>query len=75
MSIELVMPSNHLILCYPLLLLSSIFPTIRVFPMIWLFTSGDQNIGASVSVSLLPMNIQGSKVFCLTLKKMLWLEK
>ena len=31
MSIELVMPSNHLILCCPLLLLPSIFPTIRVF--------------------------------------------
>ena len=31
MSIELVMPSNHLILCYPLLLLPSIFPSIRVF--------------------------------------------
>ena len=31
MSIELVMPSNHLILCHPLLLLSSIFPSIRVF--------------------------------------------
>ena len=31
MSIESVMPSNHLILCCPLLLLSSIFPTIRVF--------------------------------------------
>ena len=31
MSIELVMPSNHLILCGPLLLLSSIFPSIRVF--------------------------------------------
>ena len=30
MSIELVMPSNHLILCYPLLLPSSIFPSIRV---------------------------------------------
>ena len=41
MSIELVMPSNHLILCHPLLLLSSIFPSIRVFsnesvlPMRW----------------------------------------
>ena len=41
MSIELVMPSNHLILCRPLLLLPSIFPTIRVFsnestlPMRW----------------------------------------
>ena len=31
MSIELVMPSNHLILCCPLLLLSSIFPRIRIF--------------------------------------------
>ena len=31
-SIEWVMPSNHLILCYPLFLLSSIFPSIRVFP-------------------------------------------
>ena len=31
MTIELVMPSNHLILCHPLLLLPSIFPSIRVF--------------------------------------------
>ena len=31
MSIEAVMPSNHLILCHPLLLLPSIFPRIRVF--------------------------------------------
>ena len=31
MSIELVMPSNHLIRCHPLLLLPSIFPSIRVF--------------------------------------------
>ena len=31
MSIESVMPSNHLILCHPLLFLSSIFPRIRVF--------------------------------------------
>ena len=31
-SIELVMPSNHPILCHPLLLLPSIFPRIRVFP-------------------------------------------
>ena len=31
MSIALVMPSNHLILCHPLLLLPSIFPSIRVF--------------------------------------------
>ena len=32
-SIESVMPSNHLILCHPLLLPPSIFPSIRVFPM------------------------------------------
>ena len=32
MSIDLVMPSNHLILCRPLLLLPSIFPSIRVIP-------------------------------------------
>ena len=32
MSIELVMPSNHLILCWPLFLLPSIYPSIRVFP-------------------------------------------
>ena len=31
MSLELVMPSNHLILCHPLFLLPSIFPSIRVF--------------------------------------------
>ena len=31
MSFDLVMPSNHLILCHPLLLLPSVFPSIRVF--------------------------------------------
>ena len=35
MSIESVMPSNHLILCCPLLLLPSIFPSIRVFSTEW----------------------------------------
>ena len=55
MSIKSVMPSNHLILCCPLLLLS-IFPSIRVFPTELLFTSGGQSIG--VSASVLPMNIQ-----------------
>ena len=59
MSIESVMPSNHLILCHPFLLLSSIFPSIRVFfPVSHLFTSHDQSIGASASTSVLPMNIQ-----------------
>ena len=56
-STELVMPSNHLILCCPLLLLSSIFASIRVFSESAL-ASGGQSIGVSISVSVLPMNIQ-----------------
>ena len=59
MSIELVMPSNHLILCRPLLLLPSIFPSIWVFPTSWFRASGDQRIGASASASVLPVSIQG----------------
>ena len=60
MSIESVMPSNHLILCYPLFLLPSIFPSIRVFfPVSWLFASGGQSIGASALASVIPMKIQG----------------
>ena len=55
MSIELVMPSNLLLLCHPLLL-SSVFPSIRVFSMSQFFASGGQSIGASASV--LPKNIQ-----------------
>ena len=57
MSIESVMPSNHLILCRPLLLQPSIFPSIRVSSS-ELFASGDQSIGALASASVLPMNIQ-----------------
>jgi len=56
MSIESVMPSNHVIFCRPLLLLPSIFPSIRSFPVSWLFTSGGQSSEASASV--LPMNVQ-----------------
>ena len=58
MSIELVMPSNHLFLCHPLLLLPSVFPSIRVFsnesaPHIrWPSTE------AWASASVLSMNIQ-----------------
>ena len=58
MSIELVMLSNHLILCCPLLM-PSIFPSIRSFPVSQLFASGGQSIGASASASVLPINIQG----------------
>ena len=56
-SIESVVPSYHVILCRPLLL-PSIFPSIRFFPMSQLFASGGQSIGASASASVLPMNIQ-----------------
>ena len=57
MSIELVMPPNHLILCRLLLLPPSIFSSIRVFSSEF-FTSGGQSIGVSASASVLPMNIQ-----------------
>ena len=57
MSTESMMPSNHLILCVPFSCLQS-FPVSGPFPMSWFFESGDQNIGASVSASVLPMNIQ-----------------
>ena len=55
---ESVMPSNHLILCCPLLLLPSIFPASGSFPKSQLFTSGGQSIRVSASTSVLPMNIQ-----------------
>ena len=58
MSIESVMPSNHLILCHPLLLLPSVPPSIRVFSNESAFTSGGQSIGVSASASVLPMNTQ-----------------
>ena len=58
MSIESVVPSNHLILCCPLLLLPSIFSTSGSFPMSQRFTTGGQNFGASASASVLLMNIQ-----------------
>ena len=58
MSIELVMASNHLILCHPLLLLPSVFPSIGSFQMSQLFPSGGKSTGASASASILPMNIQ-----------------
>ena len=59
MSIELLMLSNHLILCHPHCLLLQSFPATGSFPMSWLFPSSSQGIGASASVSVLPMNIQG----------------
>ena len=53
MSIESVMPSNHLILCRPLLLLPSIFPSSGSFPMSQSFASGGQS---RVSASACPSN-------------------
>ena len=58
MSIDLVMPSNHLILCHPLLLLPQSFPASGSFLMSQFFLSGGQSIGASASASVLLMNIQ-----------------
>ena len=52
------MPSNHLILCHPLLLPPSVFPSIGVFSNESFFTLGGQSIGVSASASVLPMNIQ-----------------
>ena len=57
MSIESVMPANHLILCHPLLLLPSVFPlnafkSIRVFSSESVLTSGGQSIGALASAGL-----------------------
>ena len=57
MSIESVMRSNHLILYHPLLLLPSIFPSIRVFPNESALRIRWPKYWSSASV--LPMNIQG----------------
>ena len=56
MSIKSVIPSNHLILCRPLLL--SVYPASESFPMSQFFAISGQSIGVSASVSVLPKNIQ-----------------
>ena len=59
MSIEPLMPSNHLILCHPLLLPPSIFPGLRVFSNESVLHIRWRNyLGVSASESVLPMNIQ-----------------
>ena len=59
MSSELVMPSNHLVLCHPLLCPpSNPFPASGSLQMSQFFASGGQSIGISASASVLPMNIQ-----------------
>ena len=59
MSLKSVMPSNHLLLDCPLLLLPSVFPASGSFPMSWLFTSGSQSSVVSTSATVLPVSIQG----------------
>ena len=57
-SIELVMPSNHLILCVPFSSCFQSFPASGSFPVNQFFASGGQRIGVSASASVLPMSIQ-----------------
>ena len=56
--LELVMPSHHLILFHPLLLLPSIFPSIGVFSNQSVLHIRGQSIGSSALASVLPKNIQ-----------------
>ena len=58
MSIESVMPSNHLILWHPVLSCLQSFPETGNFLMSQFLASGGQSVGVSVSTSGLPMNIQ-----------------
>ena len=58
MSIESMMPSNHLILCHPFSSCLQSFPASLSFPITRFFASGGQSIGVSASASGLPMNIQ-----------------
>ena len=58
-SIESVMPSSHLILCRPLLLLPPIPPSVRVFSVSQLFAWGGQSTGVSASASFPPKKSQG----------------
>ena len=58
MSIESVMPPNHLILCQPFSSCLQSFPASGSFPMSQFFTPGGQSTGVSASASALPVNIQ-----------------
>ena len=59
MSSESVMPSSHFILCLPLLLLPSVFPSIRAFSNESVLLIRWPNTGISALVSVFPMNIPG----------------
>ena len=80
-SIELVVLYNYLILCHPLHLLSSVFPSIRVFSMSRLFTSVGQSTGTSASACpsneysrLIFLKIESFHLLTVqgTLKSLLW---
>ena len=58
MSVELVMPSNHLILCHPFSSYPQSFPASGSFQRGQLFASGGQMIGVSAPTSVLPVNTQ-----------------
>ena len=58
MSIESMMPSNHLIPIVPFSSYLQSFPASGSFPMSQFFASGGLSIGVSASVSVFPMNIQ-----------------
>ena len=58
MSIESVMPSNHLIFCRPLLLLPSVFLSIGVFSNEFALLTGWLKYWRTASASVLPMSIQ-----------------
>ena len=58
MSINSVMPSNHLIICHPLLLCPQSFPAPGSFLISQLFASGGKSIGVLASASVLSMNTQ-----------------
>ena len=58
MSIESVMPSNHLILCRSFSFCPQSFPESGSFQMSQLFASCGQSVGVSASTSVLPMNTQ-----------------
>ena len=75
MFIESVMLSNHLILSHPLLLLPSIFPSIKVFTNeLTLHIWWPHSIGVSVSASVLPMNLsKGSYVYSWAFWRVLWM--
>ena len=76
MSIELVMPFSHLILCRPLLLLPPIPPASESFPMSQLFTSGGQSIGVQVpSLVAVKTAMLWIWILAYTCKSFLWNKK